>query len=379
MKVLLGTMSLDSLHGGGTAQRSRFLARYLARGGTACQIATIQDGDLARGLREEGIPVYATGFIKPRYHVPLLNPFRLRRMVRWADALHILGYWNLLSVTLGWLARRHGRPYLLSAAGEFAALDSGSWLKRVFHHLFGKNLIGGAYAVVTITELERQQLIARFGFDPRRVVAINNGVEPARGHATMDSRLPDGRFILFMGRLAHIKGPDLLVQAFATVTRHFPDIRLVFCGPDGGMLETLKRQCSALGLDDRIVFTGFVDSSARETAYRRAIVLVVPSRDEAMSLVALESGAVGTPVLLTDRCGFNDVEAVGGGRVISATVEGLENGLMEMLNSGERLQDMGRRLQSHVLAHYGWPAIADQLKALLRDAIASGRQTSMNN
>ncbi len=53
-------------------------------------------------------------------------------------------------------------------------------------------------------------------------------------------RLGNDPFIMFIGRLNHIKGPDLLLQAFCNVRDKLNGYHLVFAGPDGGMLRELK-------------------------------------------------------------------------------------------------------------------------------------------
>lgn len=367
MKVLLGTLSLDAERGGGTAQRTRFLARYLTRAGASCQVIAMENGDLASELRNEGIPVYTTGVLRIPYHLPLLNIAALDRLVQGADVLHLLGYWNLLSVALAWLAHRRGKPYALSAAGEFAGIHSRSRVKHAFHALFGSRMIAGASAIITITPRERAQVIEWFGFPQQSVIVLPNGVEPLASNLTSDRRLPEAPFVLFMGRLAPIKGPDLLIEAFAAIAQRHKDVTLVVAGPDWGLLDDLQKRCAALGLEERIAFTGYLDEPARCEAYQRSLLLVVPSREEAMSLVALEAGVLGRPVLLTDRCGFDQVAAIGGGLVVPATVEGLRDGLDTLLSKRAALGEMGAKLQTYVRWHYSWAALARQLLASLRE------------
>lgn len=374
MRVLLSTISLHAERGGGTAQRTRFLARYLNRAGVASRVVTMEDGDLAAGLRAEGIPVTCTGYLKLPYHVPLANLWQLDRLVRDADALHIMGHWNLLSVALAWLARRRGRPYLLSAAGEFAALDSSSRVKRAFHRLVGARMVAGAAAIVAITELERCFIIERLGIAPDRVLVLANAVEVDSSEAASDARLPTRPYVLFMGRIAPIKGPDLLLEAFAKSASKIQDLKLVFAGPDGGMLASLRQRAAALGLANRVVFTGFLDERARRAAYQKSRLLVVPSRDEAMSLVAVEAGSYGLPVLLTDRCGFDEVADVGGGLVVSASVEGLAHGLEALLADPQRASAMGARLKAHVLSTYTWNAVVEKLRLALQRVAAASRR-----
>jgi glycosyltransferase involved in cell wall biosynthesis len=115
-------------------------------------------------------------------------------------------------------------------------------------------------------------------------------------------------------------------------------------------------------MQGRVAFLGFVDETTRQYLYKNAAFLVIPSRSEVMSMVALEAAAQGTPVLLTDRCGFNEVEEVGGGLVVSADVESLAAGLTKMLGETRNGVPMGERLQAFVLDQYAWPRIAGQLK-----------------
>jgi len=361
VRVLLTTVSLDAERGGGTAERTMHIARHLKALDTNCQVVAIEGGRYAEQLIANSIPVYITGSVRIRFQIPLLNILRLRQLVQQADVIHVLGYWNVLSAAICFLAHHAGKPYALSAAGEFAALEAPRPDQRVFHALLGKRMVAHASSIIAITTLERKQIVRQLGVEPERVTVISNGVEEAPASAEPDRVFPRGHFILFMGRLAPIKGPDLLLEAFAALKRQDPNLMLVFAGSDFGMRAILEKRVHELGLDSRVLFTGFADEHQRWVGYRRATLLAVPSRSEAMSLVALEAGAAGTPVLLTDQCGFNDVQTFGGGRVVTADVEGLRDGLQDMLADGADLVGMGQKLRNFVLASYAWPTVAKQL------------------
>jgi glycosyltransferase involved in cell wall biosynthesis len=97
----------------------------------------------------------------------------------------------------------------------------------------------------------------------------------------------------------------------------------------------------------------------------------VPSRQEAMSLVALEAGIEGTPVMMTDVCGFDDLERSGGGLLVPPTVDGLTNGLRRLLASPAELPRMGRALRAHVLSNYRWPSVAPRWVSVLTAAVST--------
>lgn len=368
MRILLTTVSLDAERGGGTAERTRRLASRLRRAGQDCEVATIEGGALGDVLRHEGVPVHVTGSVRLRFVVPFLRPVTLWSMVRRADVVHVLGYWNLLSVATALCAHLAGKPYLLSAAGEFAGLARRRPVARLFHRLFGLRMIRQATGLVAVTEQERQQIAAWFGYDRKRILVVPNGVEEDQETAANAADfLPGEPFVLFVGRLALIKGPDLLLEAFARIGERHPGVRLVVAGPDFGLGPALHARASIPPLAGRVVFPGFLGEGERTAAYERALLLVVPSRAEAMSLVAVEAGLCGTPVLVTDQCGLDEVAEVGGGGVCAADPDAVAAALDAMLSAGD-LAEKGRRWRRHVLANYTWTSITarfvDQLEGL---------------
>nr|CAD6436851.1 glycoside hydrolase [Rhizobium sp. Q54] len=369
MKILLITVSLSSTTGGGTAERTRWLARHLVLQGHTCAVATIEDGDIAQDLRSIGIEVYATRAVKLRFKVPMINFSRLSALVVGADVIHILGYWNLLSIATAGLAVHHRKPYVFCAAGEFVGLEAPRPVSLLFHSLLGKRMLRHASLFIAITELERTQIMTRFKVGSDQVVVVPNGVElPPENWGGSGRPLADP-YILFVGRLTEVKGPDLLLEAYATVASDFPDVKLMLAGPDFGLKKALQEATSYHRLADRVVFPGHLDEAKRAMAYRHALFLVVPSRSEAMSLVAVEAGAAGSPVLLTDRCGFDDVEAVGGGMVVPVTVEGLADGLRAMLERRDLLPQHGQALKVYVERVFAWPGIVRKFVVCLDAAV----------
>lgn len=88
-----------------------------------------------------------------------------------------------------------------------------------------------------------------------------------------------------------------------------------------------------------------------------------------MSIVVLEAGITGTPVLLTDQCGFNEVESIGGGQVVPASVEGLQNGLLEILRDPEQLKLYGVNLKQYVYKHFTWDSVISKYLKLYRQIL----------
>jgi glycosyltransferase involved in cell wall biosynthesis len=323
-------------------------------------------------FNKAGINAWTTGKIGHRLPVPLINLWRLSQSIRSSDTIHILGYWNLLSIAVGFMARVFRKPYVLCPAGEFASVGKPRPIMQIFHKLVGRSLINNASGLVAITALERNLISSIAKVPIEDIALVPNGIAVSDVAFNVDGRLPEVPFILFMGRLASVKGPDLLIQAYINCAKA-QRMPLVMAGPDFGMLDELKSLVEKSGLISRITFPGFLNEQERNNAYKKAAILVVPSRSEAMSLVALEAGAAGLPVLLTDACGFDEVENIRGGMVVTASVDGLSKGLEKMMDAADDFAQMGERLQQFVLENYTWTVVVNRMLSFFKKIINRSR------
>jgi glycosyltransferase involved in cell wall biosynthesis len=364
IRVLHVNASLAEVSGGGTAERTFQLVRALTAAGARCTVLTLDLGlTPARLAALEPAEVVPLACLSRRYYLPAAAPGRILAAVRDVDVVHLSGHWTVVNALAYTAARRLGTPHVVCPAGALPVYGRSAGLKRAYNAVVGRRLVRDAAAHVAITGVEREQFAA-YGVDPPTVAVIPNGVDPrdlaaAAGTAALPGTdLPTAPFVGFVSRLNPIKGPDLLLEAFARAGDAAAAHHLVLAGPDEGLRADLASRAAQLGLADRVHLPGPVHGTAKTRLLRDADVVVVPSRQEAMSLVAVEAGAAGTPVLLTDVCGFAEVAGVGGGAVVPASVDGLARGLRDLLGEPAALPGMGRRLQSLVLGAYTWDRLA---------------------
>jgi glycosyltransferase involved in cell wall biosynthesis len=146
------------------------------------------------------------------------------------------------------------------------------------------------------------------GLPPER---MREGISPVLG---TDARplpgLPEPR-IVFAGRLAPDKGPDVLVEALGRLADPPPTLVV----GDGRLRPVLERRVAQLGLADRVRFVGWVPDPGPYIA--GATVLAMPSREEAVSQTALLGLALGVPVIGTTVDGFPDTLADGRGILVA--------------------------------------------------------------
>ena len=286
-----------------------------------------------------------------------------------------MGHWSVLNTMVYFVLRHMGRPYVVCPAGALPLFGRSAWFKRLYNLLAGRSIIRNAAAWIAVTEGELPHFEA-YGVPAQKVTVIPNGVCEDDFFMTSDQSLSarygwvEGPVILFMGRLNPIKGPDLLLEAFISVCKQLSDYQLVFAGPDGGMRPDLLASAQAHGLGDRVHFLGHVDGQDKARLYRHAALLVVPSRQEAMSIVALEAGICGTAVLLTDQCGFSGIRAVDPRLEVPATATAIAAGLVRLLADPSVLTQVAPIWKRFVSQHYAWETMAPNYLTLYRNILA---------
>ncbi|KAA0680894.1 glycosyltransferase family 4 protein [Azospirillum brasilense] len=148
--------------------------------------------------------------------------------------------------------------------------------------------------VVVLGEYWRNWVVTTFPA-VRRVTLLHNAVP---GPETIPERAEDGPVrLLFLGRLIKLKGIDVLLDALASEACRSRSWQLTIAGD--GDLETYRAQAKALGLDERVRFTGWLDQTGCRKELVQAHVLVQPSMFEGLPMSVLEAMANGLTIVAT--------------------------------------------------------------------------------
>ncbi|MBU1398269.1 MAG: glycosyltransferase, partial [Proteobacteria bacterium] len=346
----------------------------MRKAGIDCAILTTDVGMTFQALevlRGEGLRITALRCLCDRFYFPVLSIGIMIKLVSEADVVHLMGHWTVINVLSYAVARLLGKRYVVCPAGALSIYGRSRVLKTLFNFLIGKRIIANANGHIAIGENEIGQFKA-YGVAADTIVSIPNGINPddfmAEDVEGFRRRygLKNFPFILFLGRLHPEKGPDILLTAFSLLDGRFSNIHLVFVGPDNGMLEELRRNVIGYGVSDRVHFIGYLSGTDKSAAYHAATLVVIPSRFEAMSIVVLEAGVCGLPVLLTDQCGFSEIERQNGGAVVPASVEGIKLGLEKLLCDPGRLREMGNINKNYIQENYTWDCAVQKYLDLFR-------------
>jgi glycosyltransferase involved in cell wall biosynthesis len=113
--------------------------------------------------------------------------------------------------------------------------------------------------------------------------------------------LPD-EYILCVSRHSPEKNPQILLDAYARISREQENCSLVYCGT-GPLTKELRSKAEMLGISGKVHFAGWASYENMPYYYALAKVSVLCSRSETWGLVVNESLAAGTPAIVSDRCG----------------------------------------------------------------------------
>ena len=105
---------------------------------------------------------------------------------------------------------------------------------------------------------------------------------------------------LYIGRLSHVKGVDILVESFKLLQRERVKFKCNIIG-DGEMMQELKEEVNKSGLDGKVIFLGKITDEKQKAAYfNSADCIVIPSRSESIPIVLSEAVQFGKPMITTN-------------------------------------------------------------------------------
>jgi glycosyltransferase involved in cell wall biosynthesis len=231
----------------------------------------------------------------------------LRQLVRAKQIDIVHGHDYKTNLMAYWLSRVEPVIPLSTAHGY----TGHGWKERRIYYPADKRLLARFPKVVTVSG-ELKRTLVKAGADPNRIDVILNGIDPQRFRRDPGRRdAARARYALTsgdvaigsVGRLEPQKRFDLLIDAFASLSRTSPALRLLIAG-EGSRRDTLQIQIDRLGLGQRCRLVGQADV----TEFHHALDLFVQSSDyEGTPNVVLEAMAFETPFVATDVGGTGEL------------------------------------------------------------------------
>jgi glycosyltransferase involved in cell wall biosynthesis len=251
-----------------------------------------------------------------------------------------------------------------------AHVNYGDWMGRGVTWAFGR-----ADAIVGVSKHTARTFVEA-GYQPNRVHAVLNAIEPSRWDPTLDPApgraslgVPNGApLIISVARLFRGKGHFELLGALALVKRNYPNVRIAIVGSDypagSGTTQLLKEHARELGVGENIVFTGQRSDIAPLLA--ACDVFALPSFEEPFGLVFVEAMAMKRPVVALTNGGTPEVVEHGKCGLLSppGDIDALAANLLRLLGDPALRAQFGEYGRSRVEQHFTPQRMASDFAAL---------------
>lgn len=225
--------------------------------------------------------------------------------------------------------------------------------------------------IVTPSECTRQDVIRFYQLPESKIKVIYEAAapyfQPASDPALLymvkqKYHLPD-RFILHVATIEPRKNLNRLLEVFQSLLVDWPELRLVLVGKKGWLYESFFEKLNTMGLQECVIFPGYVDELELPAFYHLAELFVFPSIYEGFGLGPLEAMACGTPVISSNSSSLPEVVGDAGLLFEPTDTAALATALRQILSNPELSADLRQRGLRQA-QKFSWAKAADELKQL---------------
>lgn len=290
---------------------------------------------------------------------------RVLRQAREVSVIHVHGVYLANSIWAYVASRLTGIPYVLQPHGTLEPYQEAQNSRRkfIFNRLIGNRILANAGALVATSMAEAENLGA--AYPAAKVVVVPLGtasVSPKAPPVHPEDpwvAIPHEQRVVFLGRLATKKRPDLLMDAWNTLNEG----HLLLAGPeeDWTWADLRSRLCPERQAS--VTYLGTLDESEVAWALEACGILVLPSENENFGLVVTEAMIHGCAVLTTVQTAASEhVVAARSGTILDELCEtNLADALTQMLQQPDTVREMGSAARAYAQARLTWEASARRL------------------
>ena len=372
---------------GGIARVVHDLSKRLIKDGHEVTVVTYKDGDTQEFENDKGVKVYRVNnyMINPNNFIDWVMQMNFNMVAKVNeliaagekfDVIHAHDW--LVTYAAKTIKNSYDIPIVATIHATEAGRNSGihDETQRYINDTEWM-LTYEATEVIVNSNFMKNDLQRLFGLPFEKINVVPNGINLTTFNGIerdYDFRrqyaLDNEKIILFMGRLVYEKGIQHLISAMPKILNGYHDAKLIIAGK-GGMLDELKRQTEAMGLGQKVYFTGYLNAKQVAKMYKVADISVFPSTYEPFGIVALEAMLAGTPTVVSDVGGLNEIvtHKVDGMKSYAGNPNSLADSILELLYNPQLCDNITKKARAKVKNEYGWAKIAQDTHFIYQKAI----------
>lgn len=302
------------------------------------------DYDLAKSLEDTKFRVCKSWFDKLGFSIMPKLKNLLQEDLQKIDIVHMHVFRTYQNIILYYFCIKNNIPYIMDAHGAVPYYKNKNLLKKLFDKIWGKSILNKASYLIAETQVGVNEYLSLFPkLNKDRIVIISPPFDtdefdilPPKGSFRKKYNISlDKKLIMFLGRVHHIKGNDFLIDAFHKLCQQRDDCILAIVGSDDGHMDDCKKQVEVLKLNNKVIFTGFIGGSDKNSALVDADIVAQMSRQEQGAWAPFEAVLCETPIIVTEDTGAGeDVKRVDAGEtVLFGDVNSLSGKLNDILEN----------------------------------------------
>ncbi len=261
--------------------------------------------------------------------------------------------------------REHGVPYVIVEHRSFFVWSSEEARQMVkpFHVPLFEIAYSHCENLVLVSDSLRKGIEALVPSTKKRIMVIPNMIREDLFFPPSEPRKSDPFLFIWAGRLEHVKGVDLLLEAVKSLSAQTDKRFLIRLAGKGSLREDLEQQAKKLGISDRVRFLGRLSREEMQEEMQGANCFVLPTRYEAFGVVLIEAMATGLPVIATRSGGPDSIVTRENGLLIER--ENADDLAAAMLQMMENISDYSaEEIRNQTLKRYGDTSVMEQYNQL---------------
>lgn len=249
---------------------------------------------------------------------------------------------------------------------------------RMFYSKWMPFSYAKARKIISISESTKRDIVRVLKISPDKITVIHNGFDAKLqqklssekiGQVKKKYNLPQD-YLLHIGTLEPRKNLDFLIDVFfeAIKDKKNSNLSLVITGKKGWYYEGLFEKVAKLKLQDRVIFTGYIDEGDKGALYQGARIFTFPSLYEGFGLPPLEAMASGTPVISSNTSSMPEVIGEAGILISpkqkSAWVEAIGR-----VNCDDKLYSEMKKKNEQQISKFDWARTAKETIDVYEQAV----------
>ena len=378
MKILMLTWEYPPRVVGGISKVVYDLSHKMVKEGNEVTVVTYKDGDNVKYYEnDKGVEVYRVDnyMIRPNNFIDWIMQLNFNMITKVNEIINKNGKFDVIHAhdwLVAYSAKSIKESYNIPLISTIHATESG---RNSGIHDETQRYINDSEWMLTYESSEvivnsnymKNEVQRLFGLPYDKINVIPNGVNLqlfSNVNVDYDFRrqyaMDNEKIILYVGRLVYEKGIQNLIAAMPKILDRYHDSKLIICGR-GGMIDELREQVKYLGIDNKVYFAGYCDSKKMQKMYKCADVAVFPSTYEPFGIVAIESMLSGTPTIVSDVGGLNEIveHGVTGMKSYAGNSNSIADSVLALLFDPKLCASISQNAIKKVKENYNWAKITD--------------------